>query len=103
MPNDAKLGLLTGVLGVIVVAALSAQRPPQPAAVTATPPATPAKTPEPPTSESPVPEPHPAAVESPPEPEVLPAELPSTPVVRTRKEPDARPTSRTRNDDDIDP
>ena len=28
MPNDAKLGLLTGVIGVIVVAAMSVNRPP---------------------------------------------------------------------------
>jgi hypothetical protein len=96
MPNDAKLGLLAGVLGVIVAAVVSADRQsPAPATNTATPPKVVAK---PPSKSD-------AAVAgqrtAPSSPAVLPTELNSTPVVRTRKEPDATPASRARNDDDI--
>jgi hypothetical protein len=97
MPNDAKLGLLAGVLGVLVAAVASVQRPtPPPGANTSPPPSAPAK---------PAPKPDANAEPSglPRTPAVLPTELPSTPVVRTKKEPDATPASRARNDDDIDP
>jgi 2-oxoglutarate dehydrogenase E1 component len=92
MTNDAKLGLLAGVLGVIVAGTLSANRPPQ----NATAPAAPA-----------APEPKPAraaaaAPAAPASPGALPAALDSTPV-RTRPEPDATPTSRKANDDDLEP
>lgn len=86
MKNDAKLGMLVGVLGVIVAAVLFVNTPPPtaqsrpdaagearqkdrpPATATAT--AVPALAP------------------------ATPAALPSTPVVRTRKEPEALPASR---------
>src|SRR5687767_13562437 len=101
MPNDAKLGLLAGVLGVIVVAVVSAGRPPipRPPGNSPTPQenapskvATPAV--DPVAVVAPDPRPAPTAA-----PAVLSAEPPSTPVVRTRREPDATPASRTRDDD----
>lgn len=79
MTNDAKLGMLVGVLGVIVAAALFAnsqppQAPqPQPGAPEPARPAVATAAPE-------------ARKESPP--------LASTPVVRTRKDIDAQPASR---------
>ena len=98
MPNDAKLGLLAGVLGVLVAAVVSVQRPtPPPGANTNPPPSAPAKAVA---NTAPKPDAEPAA--PPRTPAVLPTELPSTPVVRTKKEPDATPASRARNDDDID-
>jgi len=104
MQNDAKLGLLAGVLGVIVAAVLSTHRPaPQtgttiPEAAQTVAPKTAAKA----TAEV-KPKPDAIAIAEP-GPAVLPTDLPSTPVVRTRKEPDATPASRTtRNNDDIDP
>jgi hypothetical protein len=95
MSNDAKLGLMVGVLGVVVAAVVSVQKP--------------APQPQPGVAANPVPKDvaKPPAVarpaETPRSPEVLPADLASTPVVRTRREPDATPASRPRNDDDIDP
>jgi hypothetical protein len=98
MPNDAKLGLLAGVMGVIVAAVLSAQRPvPSPGANVAPPQAAAPKAVAKPVA------PEANATTPPRAPEALPTDLSSTPVVRTRKEPDATPASRTRNDDDIDP
>ncbi|MBA4189543.1 MAG: hypothetical protein C0467_16275 [Planctomycetaceae bacterium] len=106
MPNDAKLGLLVGVVGVIVVAVMSANRSPQ-TEVAANVPSTLQKNSSAATAKPAVnlvvdanlkriPELHPV-------PAVLPVELPSTPVVRTKREPVATPTSRTRADDDIEP
>ncbi len=88
MPNDAKLGLLAGVIGVIVVAVMSANRPPAAsipiAGATAAPVAAkPAEDAKPDT----------AVAHSP--------ESSSTPVLRTRKEPEGTSTSRAK-DDDID-
>ncbi len=82
MTNDAKLGMLAGVLGVIVAAVLFANAPPGPTA-------------EAPPKEKPPPE----AV---PPPAATPAgsrqadtvALPSTPVPRTRKDLDVQPASR---------
>ncbi len=76
MTNDAKLGMLAGVLGVIVAAVLFANAPP------------------PPTAQS-----QPSAAgaptkEAPATPEASTAALPSTPVGRTRKDVDAQPASR---------
>ncbi|MBM3981974.1 MAG: hypothetical protein FJ304_17210 [Planctomycetes bacterium] len=81
MKNDAKLGMLAGVLGVIVAAVLFANNPPPPDARPQA-----AAPPEP----KPKPAPTATAVPSP----APDAEQPSTPVVRTRKEPDAQPASR---------
>ena len=79
MTNDAKLGMLAGVLGVIVAAVLFANTPPaapsQPSAA------------GPPLKEAP-----PTAAATPPE--AGTAALPSTPVARTRKDVDAQPASR---------
>lgn len=87
MTNDAKLGMLVGVLGVVVAAVLFANpAPPQ-------------------TAESPQPAPSkPAAVvvaplatsvaAAPTEPPRDREPLPTTPVVRPRKEPTAQPVSR---------
>ena len=98
MPNDAKLGLLAGVLGVIVAAVVSASRPgPDPASNVA--PAHLAET-KAPTKLKPAGS---VADGSPASPAVLPADLAARPVVRTRKEPDGTAASRNRNDDDIDP
>ena len=85
MTNDAKLGMLVGVLGVIVAAVLFTNASPpaqsQPSAVEL-----PAKQKDAP----------PAVVTSTPAPEVKStgAPLSSTPVGRTRKETAAQPTSR---------
>jgi hypothetical protein len=83
MKNDAKLGMLAGVLGVIVAAVLFANNPPAP---DARPQAN--MPPEPKPQPRPKPAPTATAVPSP------DAEPSSTPVVRTRKEPDAQPASR---------
>jgi hypothetical protein len=104
MPNDAKLGLLVGVLGVVAAAVVSASRPtPQPAASvpTAAKAAKPADPGEPPSRPAVVAIDLPPAAPPPrpvvkPTPADLPTELPSTPVVRTRHEPDATPTSQRR-------
>jgi hypothetical protein len=101
MTNDAKLGLLAGVFGVIVAGVVSADRPPPNAT------APPAPTAAPKHAGKPSPETKPgrtvaAAPEAPVIPGTLPTDLGSTPV-RTRPEPDATPTSRKANDDDLEP
>ena len=92
MKNDAKLGMLAGVLGVLAAAVLFANVPPvpvpQPKGT-----ATSAKEPAPkdrpaPTAATPA---APAPVTSP---EVSTAALPSTPVGRTRKDVPAQPAAR---------
>jgi hypothetical protein len=94
MPNDAKLGLLVGVLGVIMAAVLSVKSP----VAQGTPSAQVA----------------PAAAAAPKEvqavkkgttpetgtPAALPAELASTPVTRSKKEIEGTPTSRASRDDE---
>lgn len=111
MPNDAKLGLLVGVIGVIAVAVMSTNKLPHPqATANANVPTAVQKAPAPRADESPVkqatqptrqieiaPEPQPVPV-----PTALPMELPSTPVVRTKREPVVTPASRTR-DEDVEP
>ncbi len=89
MKNDAKLGMLVGVLGVIVAAVLFANTP-QPSAQSR--PGTDAKTKD---ATTPT-----ATAVPPPLPEANTAALPSTPVVRTRKEPDAQPASRSGTTDE---
>jgi hypothetical protein len=83
MPNDAKLGMLAGVCGVIVAAVMFAQPRPPPE----TPPGAKAD------SAQTV---QPGAVANTP---VAP-EPASTPVVRTRKEVDGQPASRTNTPDE---
>lgn len=116
MPNDAKLGLLVGVVGVVFVAVMSAKPLPQ-TPTAANVPAPVQKAAAPPRTEkavAPVPpdrpvvnllaEAKPAPVSDPLlAPAVLPTELPSTPVVRTTREPVATPTSRPRADGDLEP
>jgi hypothetical protein len=87
MPNDAKLGLLAGVIGVIVAALLSSPATPAPPANDTSAPLPSAKSiarsePAPPST-----------------PAVLPAELGSTPVAKTKQEFDATATSRDRADE----
>lgn len=90
MTNDAKLGMLTGVVGVLFAAVFLTKPPAQPVA-----------------SEPPVPaqtraQAQPAAVPSAPASapradavaSSAPAAFPSTPVVRTRKDVSAQPTAR---------
>jgi hypothetical protein len=87
MKNDAKLGMLAGVLGVIVAAVLFAKTPPD-------------AQPRPgPTGEPKAQETAPPTATATAPPTISPAApntaaLASTPVVRTRKETAARPTSR---------
>jgi hypothetical protein len=85
MTNDAKLGMLVGVLGVIVAAVLFTNASPpaqsQPSAA------------ELPAQQKAV-APTVVTVAPPPEVKSEKEPLPSTPVVRTRKEADAQPTSR---------
>ncbi len=125
MPNDAKLGLLAGVVGVVLAAVLSnrsqptpmaADSPaqntsPAPAAAKPTPaghevapvhsatPDYPASEPAPPST--PPPAPVTAAVKAvgPKTVAALPAEFPSTPVLQPRPEFNATPASRTRDGD----
>jgi hypothetical protein len=116
MPNDAKLGLLVGVVGVVFVAVMSARPVPHaPTAANVPTPVQKAAAPRPTekavaaappdrpvvnllaeAKPTPSPEPHLA-------PAVLPIELPSTPVVRTSREPVATPASRPRTDGDLEP
>ncbi len=108
MPNDAKLGLLAGVLGVVIAAVVSVNRPQQPASAAPASPTNAAPTPtSKPTPElRPTASPQPAGESSgsPASPAVLPADLGSTPVVRTKKEPTAIPASRPPSRDaDIEP
>ncbi len=96
MKNDAKLGMLAGVLGVLVAAVLFANAPPAPnpspsatgpSAKDAAPkgrPAPPAATPAAPVAS----------------PEVSAAALPSTPVGRTRKDVPAQPAARSSGADE---
>ena len=87
MTNDAKLGMLVGVLGVIVAAVLFTNATPpaqsQPSAAEA--PAQP---------KAAAPTVTTAATVAPPQVKSDGDALPSTPVARTRKESDAQPTSR---------
>jgi hypothetical protein len=81
MPNDAKLGLLAGVIGVIAVAVFSANRP------------VPATVASPAASAT-------AAPVAPPPPSVATRTEPATtPIPRTRKEPDGTPAGRKPQDD----
>jgi hypothetical protein len=86
MKNDAKLGMLAGVLGVIVAAVLFANTPP-------------------PTAQSQPGEANPSAKEKPAPPtatapEANTAALPSTPVARTRKDVEGQSTSRQAGDEE---
>jgi hypothetical protein len=94
MSNDAKLGLLAGVIGVVVAALLAGTRPSGPpvGAGGVAPQAASKTTPE---AQS--------VAASPPAPAVFPADLTSAPMVRTRREPDVMPASRPTRDGDIDP
>lgn len=115
MPNDAKLGLLVGVVGVVFVAVMSAKPLPQ-APTAANVPAPVQKAAASLRTEKPVApappdrpvvnllaEAKPAVSDPLLAPAVLPTELPSTPVVRTTREPVATPTSRPRADGDLEP
>lgn len=84
MTNDAKLGMLAGVLGVIVAAVLLSNAPPRGAQ------SQPGASIQPTPKEKPTPT-TPAA--TPATPGASPAALPSSPVARTRKDVDAQPTS----------
>ena len=95
MPNDAKLGLLAGVIGVIAAAVLSANRP-APAPVPAVP--THASGPAAPRIEKPLRARDVVAST----PSAQPADPPSTPIVRSRREADGTRAARTPADD-IDP
>jgi hypothetical protein len=99
MTNDAKLGLLTGVAGVVVAAALWTT-PPQP------PPDTAGRTSHPPQATPP----HSVAeasgglpVANTPAPLRAPAPLPSSPVARTHTDVPALPTSHAVRSDDEEP
>ncbi len=87
MKNDAKLGMLAGVLGVIVAAVLFANSPQPDARPSASTPAESKPKDRPAPTATAVPSPSPA-------PDTSAAELPTTPVARTRKEPDAQAASR---------
>jgi len=92
MTNDAKLGMLAGVIGVIVAAVFFTKQPPPPLTVepqVKQPQALQTAMPTPPSALG-----SPAATTVVTPPEARPAALPSTPVVRTRKDVDAQPTSR---------
>ncbi len=84
MTNDSKLGMLAGVLGVVIAAMFFAKQPSQPVGA------------EPQAKQQPAPTASAPGVP----PEAGPAALPSTPVVRTRKEVDAKPASRQPNFDE---
>ncbi|MCI0701566.1 MAG: hypothetical protein L0241_10830 [Planctomycetia bacterium] len=89
MPNDAKLGMLAGVFGVIIAAMVIAQPQPQPQPqqpVVAESPAKEKTTTEVPETAVRDPPAHPPVVDTP--------DLASTPVARTNKDVDAQPTSR---------
>jgi hypothetical protein len=86
MKNDAKLGMLAGVLGVIVAAVMFANAPPPVAQ------SRPGAGPAPPAKETPAPQ---ATLTAPAAPADASAPaLPATPVVRTRKDVAAQPASR---------
>lgn len=116
MPNDAKLGLLVGVVGVVFAAVMSAKPLPQAPTAANVPAPTPTAPVEVVTPAVPLAAPKPVdrpvvnlIAEAKPTPDplitpaILPTELPSTPVVRTKREPDATPTSRPRTDGDLEP
>jgi hypothetical protein len=90
MPNDAKLGLLAGVIGVIAVAVVSANRPAPANPVSAATPV--ASAPAASTSQG---QPAAAVASTP----AVPDENASTPDVRTRVEPEGTPAGRTAKDD----
>jgi hypothetical protein len=75
MPNDAKLGLLAGVMGVIAVAIISTNRPAPAPVAAANPPLVP-------------------MVRSPESTALDQTDHASTPVPRTRQEPDGTPAGR---------
>jgi hypothetical protein len=81
MTNDAKFGMLAGVLGVIVAGVVSSRVPDAPPVVSKEPP-------------KPVVAPRAALPEAPAPRAASATELQGTPVVRTRKEPTAQPASR---------
>src|SRR4051794_38103904 len=99
MPNDAKLGLLVGVVGVIVAAVISSNRPQVAIAVQQQAAPTAFEKAQVTTDQKAA-----AVVGSPPVvPTVFPAELASTPVIRSKREPNATAASRSRTDDDLEP
>jgi hypothetical protein len=81
MTNDAKFGMLAGVLGVIVAGVVSSRVPDAPPVVSKDAP-------------KPVIAPRAALPEAPAPRAASATELQGTPVVRTRKEPTAQPASR---------
>ncbi len=83
MTNDSKLGMLAGVVGVIVAAVLFTKQPAQPTGA------------EPLAIQA-----VPTAIAPSGPPEAGPVAMSSTPVVRTRKDVDAKPTSRRSTYDD---
>lgn len=86
MTNDAKFGMLAGVLGVIVAGVLSSRAPDAPPTAAKEPPKPRAQiAPRAALPEAPAPRTASASTEP---------ELQGTPVVRTRKEPTAQPASR---------
>jgi hypothetical protein len=85
MTNDAKFGMLAGVLGVIVAGVVSSRVPDAPPVVSKDAPK-PVIAPRAALPEAPAPRTASAASTEP--------ELQGTPVVRTRKEPTAQPASR---------
>ena len=92
MSNDAKLGMLAGVCGVIVAAVVLGQPQPQSQPVTAPPATAEAKEQAPP---PPAAEPTTTTTHEQPAPGPTSApDLPSTPVVRTKKDVEGQPASR---------
>ena len=81
MPNDAKLGMLVGVLGVLVAAVVLSQSPGQPANPQAK-------------EKAGAPATHPADTAAARLPPASAPEPQSSPVPRTKKDVDAQPTSR---------
>jgi len=91
MPNDAKLGLLAGVLGVIIAATISGKAPTSLGTAGNAPPTN---------SQQPAPASKMQAKASDATtPALLPAELPTTPVIQTRPEVEATTASRTSRKD----
>ncbi|HEY1191761.1 MAG TPA: hypothetical protein VGE74_29285 [Gemmata sp.] len=90
MTNDAKLGMLVGVVGVVMAAVFLTKPTPQP--VAAEPPAQPQRSSV--AAELPRTNPSASVVAHAPRTEDQPAEFPSTPVVRVRKDVPAQPTAR---------
>lgn len=90
MKNDAKFGMLAGVLGVVVAAVLFANNPPPAAQSQPAAPGEPkAKASTPMAATAPAAPTTPSTATT-----ANAAALPSTPVARTRKETDAQPTAR---------